>query len=92
MDWASILPALKLDQLPLVGIVTVIIIMILTGRLYSGRAYDALGRDRDDWKKAYFQKAEANKTLMDQNTELIRAGRTTEHLVRSLPEVGGDRA
>lgn len=89
MDWAEWAATVKLDTLPLAGIVTVIVGMILTGRLYSGRAYDALRAERDSWKTAYFKSDEANRVLMDQNTELIRAGRTTEHLVRSLPEVGG---
>lgn len=88
--WPEFLGAIKLDQVALAGIVTYIIFAILTGRLYPKSAMDAERTEKDNWKSAYFKSDAANRILMDQNSDLIDANRTSQKVISSLPSVGGD--
>lgn len=88
--WAEFAASLRFDQIAYAGIVAFIIFRILTGGLYSRKAVDEIRGERDDWKIAYFDSEKANQELMRQNSSLIGASKTTERVIRSLPEVGGD--
>jgi hypothetical protein len=90
VDWSSFVSGIQFDQIAYAGIVTFIIFSILTGRLYSRKAVDEIRQERDDWKQAAQDEKKANQMLLKQNGDLIDAGRTTERVIRSLPDVGGD--
>jgi hypothetical protein len=61
---------------------------VLTGKLYSRKAVDEIRGDRDNWKSAYFESDKANRVLMSQNSDLIDSAKTTDRIIRSLPEIG----
>ncbi len=78
----SLLGVIRLDQVAIAGLLTLAILMILTGRLVPRRAVD-------DWRDAYLKSEEANGELRKQNSALIEASKTTTRVVKALPDVGG---
>lgn len=84
MDYfATILGAVRIDQVAVAALLTFAIYRILTGKLVPRQAVD-------DWRNAYLKSEEANALLLQQNSALIEASKTTTRIVNALPEVGGD--
>lgn len=90
MDWSAFLSVLKLDQIAYAGIVVIIIFAILTDRLVTRRRLDEAREERNDWKAAYMASDQANRVLMQQNSDLIDGARTTIKVVEAIPGLGGD--
>lgn len=90
MDWSTFLSVLKLDQIAYAGIVVIIIFAILTDRLVTRRRLDEAREERNDWKAAYMASDQANRLLMQQNSDLIDGARTTIKVVEAIPSIGGD--
>jgi hypothetical protein len=78
------------------GIVTLIILMILSGKLIPKSASDKrveemekrvleIKEDRDMWKEAYLNASRTNSSLVSQVDVLMEVGRTTDRVMRSLP-------
>ena len=71
------------DGLPLINIgagtlVTLIVLMVLTGRLVTRRQLDDAHADRDAWKKVALEQA-------PQITQMLEYARTADAVLRSLP-------
>lgn len=92
---------MDIGSLPLIptgatGFVTLIVVMILRGKLVLKSAADQRMRetderlrevkqDRDMWKAAYFSETRISSQLTGQVDSLMEVGRTTDHIMRSLP-------
>jgi len=66
--------------------------MLTAGRLRTGREVEEIRRDRDarieeamSWKKAWEIERTSNSTLLAQNSELMRLGQVSAHVLTSLP-------
>lgn len=90
MDWSTFLSVLKLDQIAYAGIVVIIIFAILTDRLVTRRRLDEAREERNDWKAAYMASDQANRLLIQQNSDLVDGARTTIKVVEAIPRLGGD--
>lgn len=82
--WSQLLASLRLDQLTSNAILSLVILFIVTGKLQWHSVGDA-------WKDLYFREQKRADTLMQQNTELITAGKVHLKVLDSLPAAqGGD--
>lgn len=89
MEWLQEFAAvIRIDQVALAGIVTLVIILILRGGLVPRSILDDRTSERDAWKKAYVESEKARGVLVVQNGELLEVARTANHIIASLP--GGD--
>lgn len=81
-----------LDGIPLVGlsapaILSVVVMMVMTGRLVPRKTYDDVIRERDEWRAAHSVSEEARRAEASQKTEiLLPIARTMEHVLESLPK------
>jgi hypothetical protein len=91
---------LNLGSLPVIptgatGFVTLIVAMILRGKLVLKSAADQrmvelenrlleVKQDRDMWKATYHSEVRTNVQLVGQLNSLMEVGRTTDHVMRSL--------
>lgn len=66
------------------GIVVLVIVLILTGKLQWHSV-------ADKWEAAWNRMDTANRELLKQNGDLIRATQTTVKVISALPEVGGEK-
>lgn len=81
------------------GLVAVIVLLILRGRLVPRSVLDdvradrdarlaELSAERDTWREAHKVSEEARHVAQDQVGELLELSRTADHLLRSLPRGG----
>lgn len=95
VDIPSWLATIRPDQVALGTLVTIMVLGLLRGwvvprSVLVDRMTDlkeqnaALAVERDAWKEAYTQGELARQKLVQQNTELIDAGQTTNRLMDSL--------
>jgi hypothetical protein len=68
-----------------VALLTLVVLMVLTGRLVPRRTYDDMKEDRNDWRTAHNKIAGALDEAVRQNSELTELSRTGVHLLDSLP-------
>ncbi|MCX5209829.1 hypothetical protein OG689_11085 [Kitasatospora sp. NBC_00240] len=68
-----------------VGVVTLIVLLILTGRLVPRRTYEDMREERDTWRAAHQVSEEARHVAQDQNGELLEVARVAVPLLRALP-------
>lgn len=91
MDITTLADLLPWGGVGLSGIVTIVIVLILTGRLVPRRVHD----DRvADWKAAYEAAEKRAETRDAQHTELMEMSRTTVQILQALrdrAEAGGGR-
>lgn len=90
-----------MGSLPLIptgatGILAIVVGLILWGKLVPSRIADQRNaglreqldetkQDRDMWKAAYFRQVNISGQLVGQVDTLMEVGRTTDHIVQSLP-------
>lgn len=85
MDWTAILT----PSLGPAGLLAVVVIMILTGRLVPRSALDDLRADKNSqietWKTAYEKSVSAQDVQREQIAALLDASRVTTHVIQALP-------
>lgn len=74
---------------PAYGLLALVVLMILTGKINPKSYADDIKADRDNWRAAYEKSEEGSKVKDAQITELLEVSKTVTHLIHSLP--GGDR-
>lgn len=67
------------------ALLTLVVVMILTGRLIPRRTYDDLLRERDMWREAAQGSLEVSREQTGQVGELLELSRTAGHVLTSLP-------
>lgn len=71
------------------GLLALVVIMILTGRLVPRSTFEDLRADKDKqievWRSAYETSMSAQDVQREQITALLEAAKTTTHVIQSLP-------
>lgn len=70
------------------ALVSLAVIMVLTGRLVPRWFYDAKAREADTWRQTAQTNAEALRTSQQHENELLELSRTGVHVLSSLPQAG----
>ncbi|MFD8470396.1 hypothetical protein ACFV10_35415 [Streptomyces cyaneofuscatus] len=71
-----------------VALLTVVVLMVLTGRLVPRRTYDDLLKERDTWREAHTVSEAARTSERAQTQELLELSRTSAHALQALPRMG----
>lgn len=70
------------------ALVSLAVVMVLTGRLVPRWFYDAKAREADTWRETAETNAEALRTAQHHEAELLELSRTGVHVLSSLPHSG----
>lgn len=89
MDWTAVLT----PSIGSAGLLAVVVIMVLTGRLVPRSVVEDLRADKDaqieTWKTAYERAVSAQDVQRDHIRTLLEASRTTTHVIQALPQAAG---
>jgi hypothetical protein len=75
------------------GLLVLVVLLILTGRLVPRATLVDMREERDTWRAAHAESEAARQAEREQVTELLELSRTAGHVLTSLPrakEVGAD--
>lgn len=75
-------------NLGLGALLTLVILLILTGRLVPRRTHEDAIKDRDNWRHAYLESEKARKVEHEQTGELLEMARLGGHILTALPHPG----
>lgn len=70
------------------ALLTLVILLILTGRLIPRRTHEDVIADRDNWRSAFLQSEAARKQEHDQTEELLELAKLGGHILTALPGPG----
>lgn len=82
---ASELLGIPIEVLTPAGLLGLVILFIVMGRLVPRRTMEDVIRDRDEWRAAHKISEESRAELAGQTKELLEYARTTDAFIRSLP-------
>ncbi|MCX5144638.1 hypothetical protein [Streptomyces sp. NBC_00338] len=68
-----------------VALLTLVVLMVLTGRLVPRRTYDDLLEERNTWRSAHTTSEEARRLEREQVGELLELSRTADRVLTALP-------
>lgn len=89
MDWTAILT----PSLGAAGLLSAVVVLILTGKLLPKASVDERLADKDrqieTWHSAYTKALEVQDLQRSHITELLEATRTTTHVIQALPRAAG---
>lgn len=80
----DLLGSLTVADLGATALLSLTVLMVLTGRLVTRSREQDLIADRDAWRAAHQVSEEARHVQVRQIDELVEAGRTTRYLVETL--------
>lgn len=92
----EVLEGLPIGSLGASGVVLLVVLLIIKGKLAPRSVIDDLRADRDsrileltterdDWKAAYQNSEESRRVLIEQNAELVELARTGTAVLQNLP-------
>ena len=70
------------------ALLTLVVLLILTGRLVPRRTHEDVIADRDNWRQAFLQSEAARKEEHDQTEELLELAKLGGHILTALPRPG----
>jgi hypothetical protein len=70
------------------ALLTLVILLILTGRLVPRRTHEDALADRDNWRQAFLESEAARKVEHEQTGELLEMAKLGEHILTALPRPG----
>lgn len=70
------------------ALLTLVILLILTGRLIPRRTHEDVIADRDNWRSAFLQSEAARRVEHDQTEELLEMAKLGGHILTALPHPG----
>ncbi|MET9909666.1 hypothetical protein ABZZ74_23175 [Streptomyces sp. NPDC006476] len=70
------------------ALLTLVILLILTGKLIPRRTHEDVIADRDNWRSAYLESEKARKVEHEQTGELLEMARLGGHILTALPHPG----
>lgn len=70
------------------ALLTLVILLILTGRLIPRRTHEDVIADRDNWRSAFLQSEAARRVEHDQTEELLEMAKLSGHILTALPHPG----
>ena len=75
-------------DLGLAGLMGLVVLLILTGRLVPRSTLLDMREERDTWRAAHVSSEAARLAEREQVTELLELSRTASHVLTSLPTKG----
>lgn len=85
MEWTALIT----PNLGAMGLLAVVVLMVLTGRLVPRQNMDDLRTDKDrqidTWRAAYEAAVNVQNIQREQISALLEAAQTTTHVIQSLP-------
>lgn len=70
------------------GLLALVVLLILTGRLVPRSTLQDVRDERDTWRAAHMESEAARQAEREQVTELLELSRTAGHVLTSLPKSG----
>lgn len=70
------------------ALLTLVILLILTGRLVPRRTHEDVLTDRDNWRQAYLESEKARTVEHEQTGELLEMAKLGGHILTALPQPG----
>lgn len=67
------------------GLLAIVILMILTGRLVPRSTLEDMKQERDTWRAAFQESEQARHLAQEHSGELLELSRTAVPLLRALP-------
>lgn len=71
-----------------VGLLVVVVLLILTGRLVPRRTHEDVLADRERWRQAYLESEKARSVEHEQNGQLLKMAELGGHILTALPRPG----
>ncbi|MFH8581641.1 hypothetical protein [Streptomyces zaomyceticus] len=68
------------------GLLALVVLFVLTGRLVPRSTLQDMREERDTWRAAHAESEAARQAERDQVTELLELSRTAGHVLTSLPK------
>ncbi|MFE4420463.1 hypothetical protein [Streptomyces sp. NPDC056817] len=68
-----------------VGLLALVFLYVVTGRLVPRRTYNDLLAERDYWRAAHQEEVRARRDERALTTELLEVAHTADHVLASLP-------
>lgn len=73
-----------------IGLLALVFLFVLTGKLIPRRTHEDLIADRDNWRSAYLESEKARKAEHEQTGELLEMARLGGNILTALPRPGAD--
>lgn len=73
-----------------IGLLALVFLFVLTGRLIPRKTHEDALADRDNWRGAYLQSEEARRLEHEQTGELLEMARLGGNILTALPRPGAD--
>lgn len=70
------------------ALLTLVILLILTGRLIPRRTHEDVLADRDNWRQAFRESEALRKVEHEQVEELLEMAKLGSHILTALPRPG----
>lgn len=70
------------------ALLTLVVLLILTGRLVPRRTHEDALSDRDNWRSAFMESEAARKVEHEQVEELLEMAKLGGHILTALPRPG----
>ncbi|CUW31799.1 hypothetical protein [Streptomyces reticuli] len=70
------------------ALLTLVVLLILTGRLVPRRTHEDALADRDNWRAAYLESEAARKVEHEHVAELLEMAKIGGHILTALPHPG----
>lgn len=70
------------------ALLTLVVLLILTGRLIPRRTHEDALRERDTWRQAFLESEAARKVEHEQVEELLEMAKLGGHILAALPRPG----
>lgn len=74
------------------GLLVLVVLLILTGRLVPRATLQDMREERDTWRAAHTESEAARQAEREQVTELLELSRTAGHVLTALPRATEGRA
>ncbi len=71
-----------------VALLTLVVLLVLTGRLVPRRTHEDTIADRDNWRAAYLESEKARRAEHEQVEELLEMAKLGGHILTALPHAG----
>lgn len=71
------------------GLLALVVLLVLTGRLIPRRTYDDLRQERDMWRTAFQASEEARHVEREQAVTAVEVGQTAVRVLQALPSPEG---
>ncbi|MEV6571878.1 hypothetical protein [Streptomyces sp. NPDC051577] len=72
------------------GLIVLVVLLILNGRLVPRATLLDMREERDTWRAAHAESEAARQTEQKMNAELLELARTAGHVLTSLPQASGE--